>query len=225
MGYLFLCYFFKVNEASAAAAARLARRKPGSHMGYLRQKQDGTTSLSIVTPTDGAAERAVTLGQLIGRVKYGASALQGFSEDRRNMAKAFHPIYYGSFSSYGPAYDSTFANLTKQETELVYSTYGDDVGVAYAESIKNFSKNCEYATFIVDHLLDILSGNEHKKTTKYIEEQKALRAEESAVRAVFESDVNNERVDFEALKSLSNEGIDMSFLDSLQSQYSSTQVI
>jgi hypothetical protein len=57
----------------------------------------------------------------------------------------------------------------------VYSTYGDDVGVAYAESIKKFSRNCEYASFIVDHLLDILTGNEHKKTTKYIEEQKMIR--------------------------------------------------
>ena len=57
----------------------------------------------------------------------------------------------------------------------MYSTYGDDVGVAYAESIKKFSRNCEYASFIVDHLLDILTGNEHKKTTKYIEEQKMIR--------------------------------------------------
>ena len=41
--------------------------------------QDGTTSLAIVTPVNGAAaERAVTLGQLIGRIKNGASALQGF---------------------------------------------------------------------------------------------------------------------------------------------------
>ena len=44
-------------------------------------------------------------------------------------------------------------NLDIQETELVHGTYGDDVGVAYAESIKNFSKNCEYASFIVDNLL------------------------------------------------------------------------
>ena len=140
-----------------------------------------------------------------------------------------------SLSSYGPAYDSTFANLTKQETELVYSTYGDDVGVAYAESIKNFSKNCEYATFIVDHLLDILTGNEHKKTSKYVEEQKCLRAEESAVKAAFEGEAKAAldgevkveaagSVDFASLKSLADDGIDMSFLDSLQSLYADIQV-
>ncbi len=51
-----------------------------------------------------------------------------------------HPLYYGAFSSHGPCYDSTFANLTKEETDLVASTYGDDVGVQYAESILNFSR-------------------------------------------------------------------------------------
>ncbi len=40
------------------------------------------------------------------------------------------------------------------------------VGVQYAESILNFSRNCDYAMFIVDHLLDILTGNEHRKTSK-----------------------------------------------------------
>ena len=58
------------------------------------------------------------------------------------------------------------------------STYGDNVGVQYAESILNFSRNCDYAMFIVDHLLDILTGNEHRKTSHYIAEQKMLRRED-----------------------------------------------
>ena len=118
----------------------------------------------------------------------------------------------------------------KQETELVYNTYGDDVGVAYAESIKNFSKNCEYATIIVDNLLDILTGNEHKKTSKYIEEQKLLRSEESLVKSAFNQASSNSSsngaspqggssVDFDSLRSLAKDGIDMSFLESLQTQY------
>ena len=53
----------------------------------------------------------------------------GFLEDRRNVAKMIHPLYYGAFSSHGPTYDSTFANLTKDETDLVYSTYGNETGV------------------------------------------------------------------------------------------------
>ena len=50
---------------------------------------------------------------------------------------------------------------------MVHNTYGDEVGVQYAESILNFSRNCDYAMSIVDHLLDILTGNEHRKTSKY----------------------------------------------------------
>ena len=165
---------------------------------------------------DGPREKAVNLAQLVGKVKNGTSCLVGFKEDRRNSAKAVHPLYYGAFSSHGPTHDSTFANLTKAETELVYSTYGDDVGVSYAESIKNFSRNCEYATYIVDHLLDILTGDQHRKTSKYIEEQKMLREEEKEVNEAFQE---KEEVNFESLRSLENDGIDMSFLGDLQKQY------
>lgn len=144
------------------------------------------------------------------------SGLVGFKEDRRNSATGVHPINYGAYSSHGPTHDSTFANLTKAETELVYSTYGDDIGVGYAESIKNFSKSCEYANFIVDSLLDILTGTQHSKTTKHIEEQKLLREEEQFVSKTFK----DETIDFDTLKSLENDGIDVSFLDSLQKNYS-----
>ena len=166
--------------------------------------------------SEGSREKAVNLGQLVGKAKNGTSCLVGFKEDRRNSAKAVHPLYYGAFSSHGPTHDSTFANLTKAETELVYSTYGDDVGVSYAESIKNFSRNCEYATFIVDHLLDILTGDQHRKTSKYIEEQKSLREEENEVNDAFQE---KGEVDFESLKSLENDGIDMSFLADLEKKY------
>ncbi len=82
--------------------------------------------------------------------------------------KPVHPIHYNAFSTHGPSYDSTFANLTKEETDLVYSTYGDEVGVQYAESILNYSRNCDFAMLIVDNLLDILTGNEHRKTSQYV---------------------------------------------------------
>ena len=66
-----------------------------------------------------------------------------------------------------------------------FSTYGDNVGVQYAESILNFSRNCDYAMFIVDHLLDILTGNEHRKTSHYIAEQKMLRKEDQLLESTY----------------------------------------
>jgi len=219
----------QAKSAAKAAADKLAARKVGGHMGYLKQKQDGGTSLAIITPVPsigGAAraEKPLSLEALVGKVKNGTNALNGFKEDRRNTAKAVHPLYYGAFSSHGPTHDSTFANLTKAETELIYSTYGDEVGVAYAESIKNFSRNCEYATYIVDHMLDILTGEQHRKTNKYIEEQKIIRDEETAVNEVFSDDPES-TIDFESLRSLENDGIDMSFLGDLQYKYNSSTAV
>ena len=86
--------------------------------------------------------------------------------------------------------------------------------MSYAESIKNFSLDCEYASFIVDNLLDILTGQQHSKTMKYIEEQKTVREEEKYV-----SDSIQEKVNFESLKSLEDDGIDMSCLEVLQKKY------
>ena len=110
--------------AAKGAANRLKIYKPNSNLGFIRQKSDGTTSLKFLTGGVGVVpgtdnDRPVHLGQLIGKVKQGTGTMQGFREDRRNISKNIHPLYYGAFSSHGPSYDSTFANLTKDETELV----------------------------------------------------------------------------------------------------------
>lgn len=42
-------------------------------------------------------------------------------------------LHYGPFGTYAPQYDSTFANMTKDETDLLLSTYGDETGVGYAK--------------------------------------------------------------------------------------------
>jgi len=220
--------------SAKGAANRLKIYKPKSKMGFLRQKPDGSTSLKFLTGNSGIVpgtenERPVTLGTLIGKVKQGSGSIQGFREDRRNLTKAIHPLYYGAYSTHGPSYDSTFANLTKEETELVHSTYCDPAGVQYAESVLNFSRNCDYAMYVVDHLLDILTGNEHRKTSKYIEEMKNLRKEDELLDKAFtevpdtsedksnETDSNKkDGIDFTSLKSLEKDGIDMSFLESLQ---------
>merc|ERR1712223_2364719 len=216
--------------AAKGAANRLKIHKPKSNLGFLRQRSDGTTSLKFLTGSSGIVpgtenDRPVMLGQLIGKVKQGTGSIQGFREDRRNVSKSIHPLYYGAFSSHGPSYDSTFANLTKEETDLVNSTYCDPAGVQYAESVLNFSRNCDYAMNVVDHLLDILTGNEHRKTSKYIEEMKNLRKEDELLDNAFKDipvnsedkqDASKKDIDFTSLKSLEKDGIDMSFLDTLQ---------
>lgn len=203
----------QVKGAAAKAKQRLAAKRQGAHVGYLRQKSDGSTMFSVVTPVEeGDKDRPISLASLIGKVKQEAVTFQAFREEKKNEVV----VEKSGDSAPRQVHESTFANLSKEETDMVYSTYGDHVGVEYAESIKNFSRNCEYATFIVDHLLDILTGNEHRKTSKHIEEQKVLRGEEAAVASAFPNPNVTSRIDFNNLKTLEEVGIDMSFLDNLK---------
>ena len=47
-------------------------------------------------------------------------------------------LNYGPFSAYAPCYDSTFANITKEQSDLLLTTYGDDVGLEYAKRSVNW---------------------------------------------------------------------------------------
>lgn len=221
----------QAKEAARLAKAKLqAKKSGGPSMGFLRQRKDGTTNLNIIVGGDGVIagtkKRPVLLGQLTGKLVEGTGQVQGFREDRRNLAKPVKPLHYGAFGSYAPSYDSAFANLTKEETDLLLQTYGSDTAVQYAESILDFSKDCDYTVWMVDSLLDLLTGGEHSKTKTTLDDNKRLREEDSAVRTVLESSQLLSQsegptsapsgVDLENLRSLSDVGIDMDFLDEYQ---------
>jgi len=252
----------QVQGAAKDAADKVAQKMPNSKIGFLRQTKDGTTSLAILNPSEGVKpgtmERPVSLGHLAGKLSHGSGSLQGTRIDRRNIAKPVKPLYYGPFGSYAPSYDSTFANLTKEESALVFSTYGDETGVQYAESILDFAKNCDFAMHMVDSLLDILTGGEHGRTMSVISENKSQREgsregedEEGLIdlKALIEKhekknpdgtssivvpkqekpqangvntnsnqNIQPEKIDIDALRKLSDLGIDTSFLDSIEHQ-------
>lgn len=205
------------------ARAKLAQRRGGPTMGFLRQRKDGTTHLNILVGGDGVIpgtkKRPVLLGTLTGKITEGTGQLQGFREDRRNIAKPVKPLYYGAFGSYAPSYDSAFANLTKEESDLVYQTYGSEAAVQYSESILDFAKDCDYTVWMVDSLLDLLTGGEHSKTKKVLDERKKLREEEEAVKTILEARPHDTvRVDIEDLRTLSDSGIDVNFLENMEDE-------
>uniref|UniRef100_A0A1B6GUL2 Bromo domain-containing protein n=2 Tax=Cuerna arida TaxID=1464854 RepID=A0A1B6GUL2_9HEMI len=219
----------QTRKAAQKVRQRLDLKKVNTKMGFLRTQKDGTTSLAILVPGEGldpeSNERPVCLGQLIGKIPHGSGALQGFREDRRNITKTVKPLYYGAFGSYAPSYDSTFANLSKEESDLVYQTYGDESAAQYAESILNFAKDCDYTLTMVDNLLDLLTGGDHRKTKRVLEERRKFREEEERVRQLMTpappsttqstpaSALNDVRVDVTQLKTLADLGIETSFLD------------
>ncbi|XP_065309970.1 bromodomain-containing protein 7-like isoform X4 [Dermacentor albipictus] len=163
----------QAQKAARAAADRLTLKKVNSKFGFLRQMEDGSTTLSILNPdcgsTNGSKEMKVNLEMLVGKLAHGTGTLMDFKDDIKNIARPINYLNYGTYSTYAPHYDSTFANLSKEESDLVYSTYGDELGVQYAESLLSFAKDCDYVMDMVDNLLDVLTSGEHSKTVKLLE--------------------------------------------------------
>ena len=44
-------------------------------------------------------------------------------------------LMYGPYGSFAPTYDSSRATITKEQSDLLYSTYGDDTGIHYAKRL------------------------------------------------------------------------------------------
>nr|CAG4650083.1 EOG090X04G3 [Sida crystallina] len=227
----------QVQEAVQVAAVKLESQHPRAKMGFLRQRKDGTTSLAILAPCDpsqepGCEEVPVTLGMLTGKVQPGPGSgqLLGFREDRRNLAKGVKPIYYGPFGSYAPTYDSTFANLSKEESELVYSTYGEETGVQYAESILDFVRDCDYALHMADDLLTLMTHGEHLTVAKILEDKRRVQQQQHQQLLLQQqlqqqqNALNEDLINFKSLRSLEDLGIDVSFLDSFEAQLKAEQV-
>lgn len=71
---------------------------------------------------------------------------------------------------------------------------------------------------MVDNLLDVLTGGDHRKTKKVLEERKKFREEEERVKQLMESkpvppNSGDVKIDVSQLKTLSDLGIETSFLD------------
>ncbi|XP_050700060.1 bromodomain-containing protein 7-like isoform X2 [Eriocheir sinensis] len=225
----------QVQGAASEAAEKLTLKRPSSTLGFLRQRGDGTTSLSFLTGCEGAGdpnskEKPVSLGLLTGKITQGSATLHNYREDKRSLAKPIKPVYYGSYSSFCPTYDSTFANLSKEESEMVYATYGNETAVQYAKSIVDFSQDCDMAMHLVDQLLNLLTHQQHSRTTTAITNRRRLEEEEERISALLcppseaggqagaQDQKPNPNIDFGALKSLNELGIDTSFISHFEDQ-------
>ncbi len=110
----------------------------------------------------------------------------------------------------GPTYDSTFANLTKMksETELVFA----DMEEEGEELVEMDTGERMRVSFMADHILDILTNNEHSKEINYQEEERRINDQ-------VQVEGERQNIDFDSLKRLVEEGIHVSFLDSLAQKY------
>jgi len=166
----------------------LTTRRPKTDLGFLRQEDDGTTSMTILNPwNDGivsSTQKVINLGDYMGRLKNGSGSLFKFKEDKRNNVCPETYLCYGPFSSHAPSYDSSFSSCSKEESDLLLSTYEGEIGVQYAKSVQKFIENAGLsAVEMVDKLLDTLTDKKHSQSQQLQEEQKR-REEKQAEKAL-----------------------------------------
>ncbi|XP_056600564.1 bromodomain-containing protein 7 isoform X1 [Triplophysa dalaica] len=159
---------------------------------FERRKSDGSTTLGILNPADLSAGDPgycpVKLGMMGGRLQTGINTLQGFKEDKRNMVTPVTYMNYGPFSSHAPTYDSSFSNISKEDSDLIYSFYGEDSSEPGYESIADYLvKSEEHMSRLADNMLDALTGGEHSRQLKETESDN-LQSEEPAEKAVVTGD-------------------------------------
>ncbi|KAH8293073.1 hypothetical protein KR044_000493 [Drosophila immigrans] len=231
----------QVQGAAAQAKQRISAKQRAHKMGFLRQRKDGSTTLNLLIRDENEGpEKVITIGDLVGKLPSGSGQVHGLHTDQRNNVKTVKPMNYGPFASFAPTFDSRFSTLSAEETQLVLRTYGDASSAEYAESILQFTKDSSYGTTIANGLLDILTNGEHSKSLDELYSMQLQRYEQKEIDKCFsdpqqqrqsEPSTSNEtseqieleyekykntRLDFKRLRSLKDLGIDVGFLDEME---------
>ncbi|XP_053349491.1 bromodomain-containing protein 7 [Clarias gariepinus] len=195
----------EIKKLIEESGGKLSSRSLQCEVDFGRRKSDGTTTLGIVNPADLSAGDPgycpVKLGMMGGRLQAGVNTLQGFKEDKRNRIVPVMYMNYGPFSSYAPTYDSSFANISKEDSDLIYSCYGDESSLQGSESAADFlAKSEEYMCRLADNVLDSLTNGEHSRRLKETEAS-TQEEEKPAEKAVAANDVEVVRSEFKKANS------------------------
>ncbi|XP_042824462.1 bromodomain-containing protein 7 isoform X2 [Panthera tigris] len=169
----------QIDRIVKESGGKLTRRLVNSQCEFERRKPDGTTTLGLLHPVDPIVGEPgycpVRLGMTTGRLQSGVNTLQGFKEDKRNKVTPVLYLNYGPYSSYAPHYDSTFANISKDDSDLIYSTYGEESDLPSDFSIHEFLATCQdYPYVMADSLLDVLTKGGHSRTLQELETVRRL---------------------------------------------------
>ncbi|XP_065064320.1 bromodomain-containing protein 7-like [Rhopilema esculentum] len=231
----------QVLNASRKAAEDLNKKYNNSKIGFLRKNPEGNTSLAILNPDlSGPNSVDVNLGKLAGKLTSGGSMLSSVKDDKRNKVIPVAYLSYGPYGSFGPTYDSSLANITKEESDVLTDTYGSELGVHYAKSLQSFVKGSGvFAQNLVDRFLDALTEGSHSKWLRRQEQKEKQKIQESLAKQLAENRKpnqqevvgNNEskntpdalsdketdasKIDIASLMTLSKDGIDVSFLKNI----------
>ncbi|XP_024150708.1 bromodomain-containing protein 7 [Oryzias melastigma] len=164
----------EICKVIAESGGKLSNRVLQCELEFVRRKSDGSTTLGILNPADPSVGDAgycpVKLGMMSYRLQNGVNCLQSFREDKRNRITPVSYLNYGPFTSYAPTYDSSFSNVSKDNSDLIYSLYGEESSLQGSDSLSEFlAKSEEYVYKVADNLLDAMTNGEHSKSLKEAE--------------------------------------------------------
>uniref|UniRef100_A0A8C2TWA4 Bromodomain containing 7 n=1 Tax=Coturnix japonica TaxID=93934 RepID=A0A8C2TWA4_COTJA len=220
----------QIDRIVRESGGKLTRRLANSQCEFERRKPDGTTTLGLLNPVDLTAGEPgycpVKLGMTAGRLQSGVNTLQGFKEDKRNKVTPVTYLNYGPYSSYAPTYDSTFANISKEDSDLIYSTYGEDSNQGSFSTHEFLMKSQDYPFLMADSLLDVLTKGGHSRSLRELEmpleEDEGHHERSDALKEIMEIDITarldsaNDRLT--ALKAVTNFGMPMEEFDSEEAE-------
>ncbi|XP_035934357.1 bromodomain-containing protein 9 isoform X3 [Halichoerus grypus] len=192
-----------VEHAADEARDRISRLLPGGKMGYLKKNGDGSLLYSVVNTAEPDADEEEThpvdLSSLSSKLLPGFTTL-GFKDERRGKV-TFLSSATTALSMHN---NSVFGDLKSDETELLYSAYGDETGVQCALSLQEFVKDAgSYSKKMVDDLLDQITGGDHSRMLFQLRQAGDSLGDGSSV------------LDFMSMKSYSDASLDISMLGSL----------
>ncbi|XP_056382332.1 bromodomain-containing protein 7 isoform X2 [Hyla sarda] len=214
-----------IDQIIKESLGKLSKRMVSTQFEFERRKADGTTTLALIGPADSVLDSShgtAILGSTAGRLQSGVNSLQGFKEDKRNKVTPVLYLNYGPFTSYAPSYDSTFANISKDDSDLIYTTYGEEPNLQGTFSIEEFLENSKYQPYgIADCILDVFSDGEYSRTER--EQNAATMGEQSS-----KPDTSNSSDDFVSLKSvlgIFDETLDNEEAEKIQRKLDETTVL
>uniref|UniRef100_A0A3B3XSW9 Bromo domain-containing protein n=1 Tax=Poecilia mexicana TaxID=48701 RepID=A0A3B3XSW9_9TELE len=167
----------EIRKVIEESGGKLSNRVVQCDLEFARRKSDGSTTLAVLNPADPSPGDVgycpVKLVMMSNRLQNGVNSLQSFREDKRNRVTPVSYLSYGPFTSYAPAYDSSFANVSKDDSDLIYSFYGEESSLQGSDSLSEFlAKSDEYVYKMGDSLLDAMTNGEHSRCLKETEPRK-----------------------------------------------------
>ncbi|MBZ3891980.1 Bromodomain-containing protein 9 [Sciurus carolinensis] len=205
-----------VEHAADEARDRISRLLPGGKMGYLKKLGDGSLLYSVVNAAEPDADEEEThpvdLSSLSSKLLPGFTTL-GFKDERRSKVT----FLSSASTALSMQNNSVFGDLKSDETELLYSAYGDETGVQCALSLQEFVKDAgSYSRRMVDDLLDQITGGDHSRVLFQLKQRRnAPPRPPDEVKAGDPLGDSSSVLDFMSVKSYSEASLDVSVLSSL----------